>query len=265
MAQLVRLNKFLSESGVCSRRGADALILRGEVKINGHLVKELGVKVTPGKDVVMVSGKKVIPTVDKHYLMFHKPGGVLCTVDDPEGRPTVMEYFKEMSERIFPVGRLDWSTEGLLLMTNDGEFANRILHPKHEISKTYMVKVDGQPRPEELKKLLLGVSIPGGRVSALDIENIKSRGSNKYDWIRIVITGGKNHQVKHMFAKIGYDVIKLQRVAIGGLTLGRLERGEWAPLSQLQIEKIFMPYKDPNRVRKKTLQRQKSTKRISTR
>lgn len=244
----MRLNKFLAECGVTSRRGADELIAEGAVQINGKRVYELGVKVNLKTDKVLVNGKPVRPEIRKMYVIFNKPKGVMTTMEDPEGRPCIGEYFKRFESRVFPVGRLDYDSEGLLLLTNDGDFAQRVTHPKHEVLKTYLVKVDGQPTEEQIHKLRTGVTIIGGRVSAREIERLKGTASDKYDWFKIVIGEGKNRQIRRMFEKIGYDVMKLQRIAIGRLKMGGLARGEWALLTPEEVEKIF--HQDESLVRR---------------
>ncbi|MDX9731336.1 MAG: pseudouridine synthase [Bdellovibrionales bacterium] len=237
----MRLNKFLAESGVTSRRGADELIAEGAVQINGKRVYELGVKVNLKTDKVTVNGKAVRPEGKKVHILFNKPKGVMTTMEDPEGRPCIAEYFKRFETRVFPVGRLDYDSEGLLLMTNDGDFAQRVTHPKHEVLKTYLVKVNGQPTDEHIRKLRTGVTIIGGRVSAREVERLKGTASDKYDWLKVVIGEGKNRQIRRMFEKIGFDVMKLQRIAIGRLKMGGLARGEWVLLSNEEVEKIFQP------------------------
>lgn len=239
MNEKVRLNKFLADSGVASRRKADEVISSGRVQINGKTVFELGVRVEPGIDRVTVDGKPVKPPTLKLYVIFNKPENVLTTMEDPEGRPTVADYMEQLPVRVFPVGRLDWDTEGLLLLTNDGDFAQKVMHPREEIPKTYLAKVDGQPTDKDLNKLLNGVTIPGGNVKAWHVERAKVGDSKQYDWIKIVIGEGKNRQVRFMFQKIGFDVKKLKRVAIGQLTLGALEKGEYAFLDPGMLARIF--------------------------
>lgn len=238
----VRLNKALSEAGITSRRKADRLIEQGLVFVNGKKVFEHGTKVDPDKDRIVVDGSPVTFAHKKYYIMFHKPKGVLTTLSDPEGRPTVAEYFTKFPVRLFPVGRLDWESEGLLLLTNDGDFSQRVMHPKLEITKTYWVKVNGRPEAKEIEKLLQGVSTPTGKVKARHIEKLKRPdGSDQYDWFKVVISEGKNRQIRNMFAKIDLDVLKLQRVAIGRLKLGSLPRGEWTEVSESQLKRIYTP------------------------
>lgn len=235
---LIRLNKYLADCGIASRRKADELIENGKVQVNGKRVFELGQRVDPSCDHIVVGGKTVKPPLSKIYVMFHKPKNVVTTMEDPEGRPTIADFIRRFPQRLFPVGRLDWDSEGLLILTNDGDFAQKVTHPKFEIPKTYLVKVNGQPTPLQLRKLLQGVSIIGGRVRALEVEKIR-RGAEQYDWLKVVITEGKNRQIRQMFAKIGYDVLKLQRVAIGQLRLGKLDRGEFRVLTPEEVKKVF--------------------------
>jgi 23S rRNA pseudouridine2605 synthase len=162
---------------------------------------------------------------------------------------------EQLPVRVFPVGRLDWDTEGLLLLTNDGDFAQKVQHPREEIPKTYLAKLDGKPTDAQLQKLLSGVTIPGGRVKALYCERAKVGDSSKYDWVKIIIGEGKNRQIKYMFQKIGFDVKKLKRVAIGQLTLGHLEKGEYAFLDQGGINQIFRKRREETAKRKPTAKR----------
>jgi len=244
--KLVRLNKLLAERGLASRRGADKLIEEGLVMVNGKKVYELGVKVNPNKDRIVVDGKPLKSKGENLYIMFHKPKNVITSMSDPLERVTVADFMADVPTRVFPIGRLDWDSEGLLLLTNDGEFAQKVMHPKTEVTKTYHVKLEGQPEEYKIKKLLSGVSIPGGRVKAKHVEKLKpikteaGKKSKKNDWYKIIITEGKNHQVREMFKKIGFDVIKLQRVAIGKLRLGQLERGEFVYLNEAAAERVFM-------------------------
>ena len=243
----VRLNKLLAERGVASRRGADKLIEEGQVLVNGKKVYELGVKVNPAEDKITVSGKPLRGKNQNLYIMFNKPKNVITSMNDPLERVTVADYMREVPGRVYPIGRLDWDSEGLLLLTNDGDFAQKVMHPKEEVTKTYHVKLNGQPLLYQIKKLYAGVSIPeAGKVKAKLVEKLKvvkdkdKKTSDKNDWYKIVITEGKNHQVREMFKKIGFDVIKLQRVAIGKLRIGSLERGAFVYLNDAARERVFM-------------------------
>ncbi|MCB0363010.1 MAG: rRNA pseudouridine synthase [Bdellovibrionales bacterium] len=235
----VRLNKFLADCGVASRRKADELIDSGSVKVNGKTVYELGIKIDPKSDKVTLKGRPLKIDDQKVYLMFHKPKHILTSMNDPEGRPTIADFFKKLPFRLFPVGRLDWETEGLILLTNDGDFAQRVLHPKHEIPKAYLVKLNGKPSDEQLHRLVKGVSIIGGRVRAIEASRLRGKGSEQYDWIRIVISEGKNRQIRKMCEKIGFDVKKLQRISIGQLKLANLARGQHRLLGPEDLKKIF--------------------------
>lgn len=260
--RLLRLNKLIADSGVASRRQADRLIEEGHVTVNGKRVFELGMKVDPNKDKVSVDGQVLKQEQRKVYLIFNKPKGTLTTMDDPHERPTVADYLDRFPVRVFPIGRLDWDSEGMLLLTNDGDFANKVMHPSQEVTKTYLVKLNGQPAPEKIQKLLKGVSIIGGRVAAKSLEKIRRpEGSDQYDWYKIVITEGKNRQIRQMFAKIGFDVMKLQRVAVGRLRLGSLRKGEWAFLNEESLKKIFQADSPEDvRMKKSYKGRQTSTK-----
>jgi 23S rRNA pseudouridine2605 synthase len=236
----MRLNKWLSECGVASRRHADELIAEGSVLVNGKKVFELGTKVYPARDRITVKGKPVKAVGEKIYILFHKPKNVMTTMNDPEGRPSISDFFKRLPVRVFPVGRLDWDTEGMIILTNDGEFAQRVNHPAGEILKTYLAKVSGRPTPEQLERLKHGVSILGGKVAAKYVERITKGDSEQYGWVKISITEGKNRQVRRMFEKIGYDVMKLQRVSIGMLRMPpSLKRGEYVFLTERGVDKIF--------------------------
>lgn len=236
----VRLNKFLADSGIASRRKADEIIEAGEITINGKKVYELGVRIDPNEDRVLYKGKPVKVQNRFVYYVFNKPRSVVTTTSDPFGRPTVLDYFPKETLRIFPVGRLDWDAEGLILITNDGEFAHKVIHPEKGVLKTYFVKLDGVPSDHHLEKLRKGVSIEGGgKVSAQHVRKLGQKSSEKKAWVEITIREGKNHQVKKMFQKINFDVIKLRRMAIGGLKLGALKSGEHRELTPDDFLRIF--------------------------
>jgi len=261
-ASKVRLNKLIAESGLTSRRKADRLIESGHVQVNGKKVFELGVKVDPHQDKVLVDGKPLRAKYEAMYIMFYKPKGVLTTLFDPEDRPTIKDYLQDVPAKVFPVGRLDWDSEGLLLLTNDGDYANRVMHPKEEVTKTYLVKLNKPPKDEYLQKLLRGVPIIGGRVKARHIEKIP-RGREQHPWLKVIISEGKNRQIRQMFEKIGLDVLKLQRVAIGRLRLGALQRGEMVYLNEAAAERVFQPdLPDEVKFLKSYKGRQKSSKRL---
>ncbi len=250
IADTIRLNKFIAQCGIASRRKADELIEDGQVMVNGRRVYELGVQINPKTDEIKVGGKPIKTEQELVYVLFNKPKNVLTAMSDPEGRPNVGDFFKGLPVRLFPVGRLDWDSEGLLLMTNDGEFAQRVAHPKEEIPKTYMVKVNGHPTGEHINKLLNGVSTAVGRVKASQVQRVR-RGADQYDWLLVSITQGRNRQIRRMFEKIGFDVLKLQRVGIGSLTLGNLARGEYRVLPPTQAQKVFK-FEQKSTIRKRS-------------
>lgn len=238
----VRLNKYIADCGVASRRKADQLIEEGQIQVNGKTVFELGVKVEPAVDRITLKGKPIKPQTQMVYVIFYKPENVLTTMSDPEGRPTVADFMEKLPVRVFPVGRLDWDTEGMLLLTNDGEFSQKVMHPKEEIPKTYLAKLDGRPSATHFEKLKSGVPIPGGRGRAVFVDHIRMADSER-DWVKIIIAEGKNRQIRHMFAKIGFDVLKLKRVAIGQLTMGKLRKGEYAFLDEGTLSRVFKKHK----------------------
>jgi len=238
--KLIRLNKFIADHGIASRRKADALIDEGKVTINGRKVFELGIKVNPKEDSVKVNGKLLRNLPRGEYYVFNKPKKVITSTSDPEGRPTVVDYFRKVKKkRLYPVGRLDWDTEGLLLMTNDGDFADMVASPKSKVPKTYQAKVDGVPSPEKLLKLTKGISIIGGKVSALRIKLIRKAQNGKSSWVEITIHEGKNRQIRKMFEKIGFDVVKLKRVSIGQLKLAGLKTGEYRKMKAEDFDRLF--------------------------
>lgn len=238
----VRLNKFIADSGLCSRRTADQWIDDGRVSVNGRKVFELGVKIDPKVDQVAVD-KKVINARPQNFVYFviNKPTQVLTSMSDPSGRPIVGDFFrKQKNKRVFPVGRLDWDSEGLLIMTNDGDYAQRVTHPKEGIPKTYHVKIDKELTEPKKQKLLSGVTIVGGKVKATEVFRMKKnmRGQKTF-WVSITITEGKNRQVRRMFEKLEIDVLKLRRVSIGGLKLGALKKGQVLQMTTEKAMKVF--------------------------
>ncbi len=243
-SQTIRLNKYLAQWGGVSRRKADHCIEKGEVFINGNKVKSLGTLIDPEKDQIRIKNRIIHKqNFSPIYIMFNKPENVLTTTTDPKNRTTVMDFIKKYKQRIFPVGRLDWKSEGLLLLTNDGDFAQKILHPKSKIPKTYLVKIQGNPTPAHLRKLVTGVSTPLGKMRALHAEKVlKTRQSNQ--WIKVIISEGKNRQIRHMFDKLGYRIVKLRRVSIGRLKLNKLKKGTYVFLKKTDAEKAFLTLKE---------------------
>jgi len=238
----IRLQKWLSAAGVASRRKAEEIIADGRVSINGVVVTELGAKANTASDVVSVDGKAVEIEQKKVYIMLHKPEGVVTTVTDPYGRPTVMDLVSAET-RLYPVGRLDLDTSGILLMTNDGEWAQKLAHPKHEIKKMYVVVVKGVPTAECLRKLRQGVLIDGKKTAPAQVRLLEqiSITETKLQNSKLTITihEGRNHQVRNMCEVVGHKVVSLKRVEIGGILLGTLPKGDWRHLTPKEVKSII--------------------------
>ncbi|MEW6068237.1 MAG: pseudouridine synthase [Nitrospirota bacterium] len=230
-----RIQKILSEMGVTSRRKAEELILEGRVTVNGKPAT-IGMKADPLKNHIKVDGKLLIKPEPKVYLMFNKPRGVVTSLHDPEGRPTVKDFLKGVKYRVFPVGRLDYDSEGLLLLTNDGDFAHAIIHPSKKIPKTYLIKVKGIPEEEEIKKLRMGIKLEDRMTAAAMVKLIRKTENNS--WLEIIIHEGRKRQVRRMFEKIGHPVLKLKRIKIGSINLGSLETGSYRYITGEEIHKI---------------------------
>jgi len=228
----MRLNKFLAKSGVTSRRKADELIEQGRVRINGKAVNQLGTKVDGKTDKVEVDGVQVKPE-KKLYLMLHKPPGYLVTMDDPFSRPTIKSLLPDLGVRLFPVGRLDLKSEGLLFLTNDGELAHRLMHPRYEVKKIYRVRVKDQIKEKHIKNISRGIYLDNQKVTPDDIKLIKKDSDSSL--IRIEIHEGKKREIRRMFQSEGYSVIRLKRVQFAGLKLGKLGRGQWRYLTPKEI------------------------------
>ncbi len=226
----MRLNKYIASCGTASRRGADALVEAGKVKVNGCVVKNHGIEVDVSKDTVCVNGAALRPEQRMVYIMLNKPAGVLSTCRDDRGRKTVLDIVKNVDERLFPVGRLDFDTEGLLLLTNDGDFAYQCTHPKHEQSKTYYAEVNGDLTSAALSRLELGIVIDGRKTSKAKIKVINKLGNQTK--LTIEIHEGRNRQVRKMFKAVGSHVCYLKRTAIGNLTVGDLALGQWRYLTE---------------------------------
>lgn len=233
---MMRLQKFLAVCGVSSRRSAEKMILDGKVTVNGKTITEMGVQVDENTDVVFVCGKRVLPENEKHYIAYNKPIGEITTASDPEGRKTVMDRFEGYPVRLFPVGRLDYDSEGLLLLTNDGELMNHLLHPSHEVQKVYLTKVSNQVTDEELRQLRYGVKIDGKLTSPAEVRLIKREA---FDTVVLVgIHEGRNRQVRKMMEAIGHQVVSLKRVEFGPIRLNDLPSGQWRKLTEQEINKL---------------------------
>lgn len=229
----MRINKYIAQAGVASRRKADELIENGNVKVNGAVLREPGYDVQEG-DRVMVNGREISGAQKMEYVLINKPLGMVTTVEDDKDRLTVMDVVKDIDARLFPVGRLDYNTSGALIMTNDGELAYRLTHPKHEVYKTYRALVSGVLSNERAARLRRGVDIGGFVTSPAKVKII--RGTQHSTLVEIAIHEGKNRQVRKMFAAVGNPVQELERVAIGDIRLGHLKPGHYRKLTREEIE-----------------------------
>ncbi|KUP07821.1 pseudouridine synthase [Bacillus coahuilensis m2-6] len=231
-----RLQKVIAHSGIASRRKSEELIVEGKVKVNGVIVKELGTKVGPN-DTVEVEGIKV-EREEKVYFLLYKPRGVISAVRDDKDRKVVTDFFPHIQERIYPVGRLDYDTSGLLVMTNDGEFSNLLTHPKYEIDKTYIAKIKGIPTRQELTKLQRGIKLEDGMTAPAKVKFISADRSKNTCIVELTIREGRNRQVRRMFEALGFPVMKLRRERFGTLTLKGLNAGEARELTPHEVKQL---------------------------
>ncbi|HSQ78174.1 MAG TPA: pseudouridine synthase [Nitrospirota bacterium] len=231
-----RIQKIISAAGVTSRRAAEQLITEGRVRVNGKVVTELGTKADASKDHIKVDGKLINPQQPPTYIMLNKPAGFVTTMSDPEGRPTVEHLLKGVKVRVYPVGRLDYNTEGLLLLTNDGDFAHLITHPKHEFPKTYLAKVKGVLEDGMIDMLERGVFLQDGKTAPAKIRKVRKEEANS--WVEITIHEGRKRQVRRMFDHVGRSVIKLKRIKTGTLSLGDLPEGKFRHLTLDEVNAL---------------------------
>ena len=230
-----RLQKIIARAGIASRRKAEELIEEGRVFVNGKKAK-LGDKADPFKDIIKVDGEPIKPLKKKVYILLYKPIGYVTTKSDEKHRPTVMDLLvREEKKALFPVGRLDINTEGLLIITNDGEFANLITNPKTKVEKTYLVKVRGIPDKKTVNRLLEGVIVEDRKLKA---KKITLLGHKNNAWLKVVLTEGKKNQIRRMFEKVGHPVVKLKRIKIGDLEIGDLKPGEYRRLSVEEVNRL---------------------------
>lgn len=232
-----RLQKVLGNAGIASRRKSEKLIQNGRVKVNGQVVTELGTKVDPEHDQITVD-EKVVQFENKVYYLFYKPTGVISSVSDPHGRKVVLEYFQHSKERIYPIGRLDRDTSGLLLLTNDGDLVHQLLHPSYELDKVYIAIVKGTPTKDKLDQLAKGVKLVDGWTAPAKVEQINENEVQNVAIIRLTIHEGRNRQVRRMCKVIGHPVLKLHREQFGFLTLEGLKMGESRALTPQEVEKL---------------------------
>lgn len=230
-----RLHKFMARCGVASRRACETLIAEGRVQVNGRTVTEPGFQVDPATDEVRVDGRVLRPVVQLHYLMLHKPAGYVTTASDPQGRPTVMELVPAMP-RLYPVGRLDLDTEGLLLLTNDGPLAHRLTHPRYGVPKLYRAKVAGLVVPEALERLRTGVLLDDGPTAPARVRLLRQETGTAL--LELELKEGRKRQVRRMCAAVGHPVLHLRRVGFGPLRLGRLPKGAYRPLTPDEVARL---------------------------
>ncbi len=244
MTEGERLQKVLARAGVASRRRAEELIRAGRVTVNGRVVTELGARVDPERDVVRVDGRPVRrepPT----YILLHKPVGVVSTTRDPQGRRTVLDLLPDLGVRLYPVGRLDYDSSGLLLLTNDGELAHRLTHPRFGVEKVYRVRVQGHPSEDDLERLRRGVRLAEGPTAPARVRVLRRDADGT--WLEVALREGRNRQVRRMLAALGYGVRALVRVREGPLALRGLQPGQWRHLSDQEVRRLKDIYLRPQR------------------
>jgi 23S rRNA pseudouridine2605 synthase len=229
-----RLQKILAHAGVASRRKAEQLIETGHVSVNGKVVRELGSKADIDQDVIEVDGRTIRETQDKVYYVLYKPAGCVTTLSDPENRPTIKTYLEDIPERVYPVGRLDYDVEGALIVTNDGDLAFSMMHPKFGVRRTYLAKVHGVPGREQIERLLKGVRLEDGRARALEAD-LHSR-TPKNTWVRVVVAEGRQHLVKRLMEAVGAPVQKLHRADYGGIGVAGMRPGETRELTRAEVQ-----------------------------
>ena len=228
----IRLQKFLADAGVASRREGERLILGSRVEVNGQIVTTLGTRVHPGRDTVRVDGRRIQGGGRRVYYLLHKPKGSITSAADPAGRPTVIDLLQGVRERIFPVGRLDWNSEGLLILTNDGDLAFRLTHPANHVPKVYRVKVKGAVSAQDLETLRRGLFIDGRRTLPARVERVSGQA---HTWLEVTLHEGRKNQIRRMFDRLGHGVLKLKRIAIGPIRDRALKPGEWRRLTPEEV------------------------------
>jgi len=241
-----RLQKIIARAGIASRRAAEELILAGRVRVNGHVIVELGTQHDARKDRIEVDGKRLV-SEEPMYLVLHKPKNVVSTMSDPEGRPTVADYFKELGVRLYPVGRLDFGTSGVLLVTNDGEFANGMLHPREAVPKTYVVKVTRELSERDLSLWEEGMMLEDGKTAPATTKLLRLEGDKT--WFELTITEGRNQQIRRMAEAVGTRVMRLARISFAAITHEGLRPGQWRFLRAEELTKLRERYGVPRRVR----------------
>jgi pseudouridine synthase len=231
-----RLHKVLAAAGVCSRRAAERLIEAGRVQVNGRVVRRLGTQVDPAVDAIRVDGDPIEKRAGRRvYLVLNKPRGYVTTLADPEGRPTVADLLGGVRARVFPVGRLDYHSEGLLLLTNDGALARDLMHPGQGVRKTYAVKVRGRPDAESMRRMARGLELDGRRTLPCEVRLVRPSANS---WLEVTVVEGRKHLVRRLLRAVGYPVLKLRRTRYDGVHLGKLPAGRWRHLSPSELERL---------------------------
>lgn len=231
-----RLQKYLARAGLASRRAAETLITAGRVKVNGTIVRELGTKVDGNKDLVVVDGKPAVAPNEKSWFLLYKPAGVVTTLKDPQERPTISDYLENVRSRVFPVGRLDYDAEGALLLTDDGDVANRLMHPRHQVRRVYLAKVKGDPTDASLEKLRGGVRLEDGFAKPTEVARFER--ADKNTWLRLVVTEGRPHLIKRLCAAIGHPVVRLYRPSHAGIPIDGLRPGQVRALTNDEVKRV---------------------------
>ncbi|MCK4846824.1 MAG: rRNA pseudouridine synthase [Deltaproteobacteria bacterium] len=231
-----RLQKIISTAGIASRRAAELMIVDGRVRVNGKVVVDLGTRADALKDSIAVDGKLINPKTKRVYILLNKPKSYISALSDTAKRPVVVDLLKRMKTRVYPVGRLDYDAEGVLLLTNDGELANKLIHPSYGIPKKYLVKVKGHPKERTLRRLEMGVTLEDGKTLPAKVRFVRETLENS--WIEMTITEGRNRLIKRMCQRVGHPVTKLKRIRFAGVGLGALKSGQWCHLTEKEVEKL---------------------------
>lgn len=239
---MIRIQKLLSHAGVASRREAEKLIQEGRVTVNGKKVYEVGTKVEPDKDKVKVDNK-LVSLAKKTYIILNKPKRYITSIHDPQGRSVITDLLPELGSKVFPVGRLDFDTEGIILLTNDGDMAQKLQHPRYQIPRTYLAKIKGTPDERDLSPITKGIRLDDGLSLPAEVRIIKK--GLKNSWIEITVREGKNRLVKRMFAKIGFPVLKLTRIRFDGLKLHNLPSGHYRFLNHIEVTTLMKVIQSP--------------------
>ncbi len=233
----IRLHKYLAQVGVASRRVAERLIIGGQVTVNGQPITDMGVRINPRKDEIEVEGRIIKPCQRRFYVMLNKPKGVIASTADPQKRPIATDFVRGIEARLYPVGRLDYHSEGLLLLTNDGEFAHQLMHPRFKLPKEYLVKVKGTPPQKAMNLLRNGIRLEDGKTKPCWVTVIGHTGKNS--WLSITLTEGRNRQIRRMCQAVKHPVMKIKRVRYGNLSLGELGPGEFRLLTAQEIKGLL--------------------------